>query len=363
MHQENQRSTSATSAAPASQPAPVERAGGLRSRLHGLDFASQSAMLAPSAAGRPVASPSAHAPPAPTTASQGAEAAARTTDARRDDEGSAVAVDPATVTAYLRNRFKAEIQAEGLYERVFDLVVTATPKDAPAAGDAERTLEGLWATVSSALRANAGDVRAFKTGGTVATSRPAHGMQPARAGSLDVSVRLDRRGVTREEDAEIQRGLTRCAKGHCRGEVELLAPETYQAFVNFYAAIPAEFRKIDPDVGKITSGFRSYPAQEFLFSRKVASIKASNPRIGQAEAERQARVWVAKPGSSAHNTGHAIDIWMGWSATAANANAMTSGRGALFNRHGPFYRWCQENAPKFGFLPYAVEPWHWEKWL
>jgi hypothetical protein len=71
-------------------------------------------------------------------------------------------------------------------------------------------------------------------------------------------------------------------------------------------------------------------------------------RYGSPQA---ARRWVAPPGGSTHHTGRAIDLALGTRNSSDNIRAL---RATL-----P-YRWLVCNAPRFGFFPYAVEPWHWE---
>ncbi len=64
-----------------------------------------------------------------------------------------------------------------------------------------------------------------------------------------------------------------------------------------------------------------------------------------------ARIWVAPPGGSAHHTGRAIDF---------NLGGPVSRKSVRMLRRTAAYRWMVCNAPRFGFKPYAAEPWHWE---
>jgi D-alanyl-D-alanine carboxypeptidase len=61
---------------------------------------------------------------------------------------------------------------------------------------------------------------------------------------------------------------------------------------------------------------------------------------------------------SAHRTGTAIDLNVGWAQgvsadTASNENRMMQTRTAA-------YKWMVKNAGRFGFVNYPYEPWHWE---
>lgn len=89
------------------------------------------------------------------------------------------------------------------------------------------------------------------------------------------------------------------------------------------------------------SGYRSTARQRGLFAAAVR-------RYGSEQA---ARKWVAKPGGSAHHSGRAVDVYLGYRISSGNATNM---------RKTPAWRWLRENAVRFGFYPYEAEPWHWE---
>jgi hypothetical protein len=89
------------------------------------------------------------------------------------------------------------------------------------------------------------------------------------------------------------------------------------------------------------SGYRSSKLQNQLWQKALI-------KYGSAE---KARQWVAPPGSSAHQSGRAIDLWLGFGISSKNVQKM---------RATPAYKWLVENAARFGFYPYPKEPWHWE---
>jgi LAS superfamily LD-carboxypeptidase LdcB len=89
------------------------------------------------------------------------------------------------------------------------------------------------------------------------------------------------------------------------------------------------------------SGYRSSKRQKQLFAAAVA-------RYGSPAA---ARKWVAPPGSSAHQSGRAVDFYLGGRNSSGNVAAL---------RRTPAYKWLAANAVRFGFYPYDAEPWHWE---
>ena len=60
--------------------------------------------------------------------------------------------------------------------------------------------------------------------------------------------------------------------------------------------------------------------------------------------------YVAKPGQSAHQSGVAVDLNVGYSYLAANTAKMQATAA---------FKWMKKNAARFGFYNYPVEPWHW----
>ena len=89
------------------------------------------------------------------------------------------------------------------------------------------------------------------------------------------------------------------------------------------------------------SGFRDPARQAQLWQQALA-------RYGSPQ---EARKWVAPPGGSAHQSGRAIDFYLGGRNASNNVAQL---------RTLPAYRWLVTNARRFGFYPYEREPWHWE---
>jgi peptidoglycan hydrolase-like protein with peptidoglycan-binding domain len=87
----------------------------------------------------------------------------------------------------------------------------------------------------------------------------------------------------------------------------------------------------------VTSGFRDPVQQQALWDKALA-------RYGSAQA---ARKWVAPPGSSPHQSGRAIDFYLGGKNDSANVGNL---------RKLPAYQWMIANAVRFGFYPYQNEP-------
>ena len=90
-----------------------------------------------------------------------------------------------------------------------------------------------------------------------------------------------------------------------------------------------------------TSGYRSPQHQERLWRKALE--KYGSPK--------EARKWVAPPGGSPHQSGRAIDFYLGDRNASENVSRL---------RTLPAYRWLVRYAEQYGFYPYQREPWHWE---
>ncbi len=105
------------------------------------------------------------------------------------------------------------------------------------------------------------------------------------------------------------------------------------------------------DIG-VWSPYRSYATQKWLFQKQVQ--KQINNGVPKDQAEDKAATIVARPGTSEHNTGLALDI------NCANHSFKDT----------KAYKWLQKNAEDYGFIMrYAedkqektgviYESWHW----
>ena len=83
---------------------------------------------------------------------------------------------------------------------------------------------------------------------------------------------------------------------------------------------------------KVCSPYRSYAIQQTLFNRQVTKWK--NTGLSQTDAEARAATIVARPGTSQHHTGLAIDF----------IKADDS-----FEQH-PAFAWLQQHAADYGFI-------------
>ena len=106
----------------------------------------------------------------------------------------------------------------------------------------------------------------------------------------------------------------------------------------------------------ICSSYRSQERQQELYDNKVQRVMAEGASREAAQAE--AARWVARPGTSEHQTGLAVDI-------VSLSNQMLDET----QESTPEFQWLAENAWKYGFIlrypsdksektDIAYEPWH-----
>ena len=106
----------------------------------------------------------------------------------------------------------------------------------------------------------------------------------------------------------------------------------------------------------ICSSYRSQERQQELYDNKVQRVMDEGVSLEAAQAE--AARWVARPGTSEHQTGLAVDI-------VSLSNQMLDET----QESTPEFQWLAENAWKYGFIlrypndktektGIAYEPWH-----
>jgi D-alanyl-D-alanine carboxypeptidase len=132
------------------------------------------------------------------------------------------------------------------------------------------------------------------------------------------------------------------------GQAHQLAPEAADAYRLLMAAAAAE----GIQGLRLVSSFRCYDTQASLFGARVAAMR---PSYGSRAEDAAARV-VARPGTSEHQSGLAIDISTSWSLHTS------------FGRT-PAGIWLAENSWRFGYIlrypqgktavtGVMYEPWH-----
>ncbi len=108
----------------------------------------------------------------------------------------------------------------------------------------------------------------------------------------------------------------------------------------------------------VTSSYRSYATQERLYNNKVDRVMAANSSLSYDEAARIAATEVARPGTSEHNTGLAVDL-------------LYEGQYSLEQdwEDGEVFDWLMAHCHEYGFIlrfpegkegvtGVIYEPWH-----
>ena len=108
----------------------------------------------------------------------------------------------------------------------------------------------------------------------------------------------------------------------------------------------------------VTSAYRSYQYQQWLFDYYIEEEKAKDRTLSDAQARERVLRYSAAPGTSEHQSGLCVDL-------------MTNGMTELDESFAkePVFDWLEENAWKFGFVlrypqskveltRYDYEPWH-----
>ena len=265
------------------------------------------------------------------------------------------------IAKFLQKGFETDFKAKGMFHERFVLSVWPCKKQrkAPAKLSIVDSRAALWTTFAAQITALKTDVRGFRARACLKALDAKN-----REVYWTVGVQLSRRKSSSKNETTYESTLVKNDSAHgYGGGVKLVEPDTYAAFKKLYAAAQgAGFMTAEPELFKICSGYRKVSSQEQLWKNGLAKTKRDNPGISEKDAIRKTRKWVAQPGGSAHHTGHALDLFMGWSLSRANATKMKDKNSALSKKYGKYWEWMKTNAPSFGFLPYDAEPWHWEHW-
>ncbi len=126
------------------------------------------------------------------------------------------------------------------------------------------------------------------------------------------------------------------------GKTLLLRPGALAAYARMLAAARAEVPDVASDPRLMTL-FSAYRSSEMDAARCLSEYNCYG---------------VMRATCSAHLTGLAIDLDLGAAPGDRPDSADDANR--LYISRGAAYRWMVGNAARFGFVPYAFEPWHWE---
>lgn len=149
------------------------------------------------------------------------------------------------------------------------------------------------------------------------------------------------------EDYDYEGNLITIPQEYIKGSLKQIDKDIWP----YLQAMLDDARKDGMDIG-VWSPYRSYDTQKMLYEKQVQ--RCINKGLDRAAAEVEAATVVARPGTSEHHTGLALDI------NCANDS---------FEKTATF-RWLNENAEKYGFIMrYSAEKqsitgvihesWHW----
>jgi len=117
----------------------------------------------------------------------------------------------------------------------------------------------------------------------------------------------------------------------------------------------AAYRRMVRDARAQSPAIRADPRYLTIFSayRSPAYDAARCAKDGNCNGIVRARC-------SPHRTGRAMDLYVG--EAPGYGPDSTADPNRLVMSQSPAYRWLVANAHRYGFVPYAFEPWHWE-WI
>ncbi len=126
------------------------------------------------------------------------------------------------------------------------------------------------------------------------------------------------------------------------GKPVILRRGTLEAWRRMVAAARAETTLLDddPQAFALFSGYRD-PAADAARCAAQANCQG-----------------LVRASCSAHRTGLALDLNVGWAPGHTADDSADANR--LYQTRGRPYRWLTRNARRFGFVNYVFEPWHWE---
>ena len=149
------------------------------------------------------------------------------------------------------------------------------------------------------------------------------------------------------EDFDYEGHLTTIPQKYIKGSLTQIDKDVWP----YLKAMLDDARAEGIDIG-VWSPYRSYATQKMLFERQVKKQIANG--VPESEAEDKAATVVARPGTSEHNTGLALDI------NCANSSFEST----------KAYKWLTKNAENYGFIMryredkqvktgVIHESWHW----
>ena len=136
------------------------------------------------------------------------------------------------------------------------------------------------------------------------------------------------------------------------------------------AALIAEMKAEGYLSVSVTSAYRGYDYQKFLFDKYYADEKAAHPSWSNEQIRDKVLTYSAYPGTSEHQSGLCIDLWdSSCMSELVNYGSETSQGGDKGFAETSAFEWLKDNAHKFGFIlrypedktdttGYSYESWH-----
>ena len=119
----------------------------------------------------------------------------------------------------------------------------------------------------------------------------------------------------------------------------------------------------------VTSAYRSFEYQTYLYNSYCEAERAQNPNLSDSEIKQKVLTYSAYPGTSEHQSGLCVDLMSTKMTKLVNYGRETDTEGDLGFAETEAYTWLMQNAYKFGFIirypqnktaltGYSYESWH-----
>lgn len=219
-------------------------------------------------------------------------------------------------------------------------------KDTTSSSDASS--QNISSEVTSSEESSSTDISSADTSSTDSVSENTSSKKPTKKLDEDFqNLTLVNGWNPLPEDFDYEGHLTTIPQKYIKGSLTQIDKDVWP----YLKAMLDDARDDGIDMG-VWSPYRSYATQKMLFERQIKKQIANG--VPKAEAEDKAATIVARPGTSEHNTGLALDI------NCANSSFENT----------KAYKWLERNAENYGFIMryredkqektgVIHESWHW----
>lgn len=119
----------------------------------------------------------------------------------------------------------------------------------------------------------------------------------------------------------------------------------------------------------VTSAYRTYAYQKNLFDYYISVEKGKNPNLSQAELESKVLTYSAKPGTSEHQTGLCVDLFVSSCMRELENYGHEGTKNDVGFAETEAFKWLKTHAHEYGFIlrypedkvnitGYQYESWH-----